>query len=121
MARVDFHSPRWMYQERQQHYSHIERRVLSFGFVKYVMGREDALPDGDFDFELADQLADMIWEDDEYSESDFLLSKYSYCMDAFDGRNVVECINNLTEFDRRGIASIARNIVTSYDRMKGNV
>ena len=54
MPRIDFESPRWMYQEHRQHFSHIERRVLSLGFVAYVLERADALPDGTFDYELAE-------------------------------------------------------------------
>ena len=117
MPRIDFKSPRWMYQDRQQHFSHIEQRVLSFGYVAYVIGRQDALPDGHFDYELAEQLADMIWDCEDYSESDFMLSKYSYAMDIFDGKNVVECIHNLNQFDTKKIAGIANHIVTSYDHM----
>ena len=119
MPRIDFESPRWMYQDRQQHFSHIEQRVLSLGFVVYVMGRADALPDGKFDYELADQLADMIWDDESYSDEDFERSKYSYAMDSFDGKNVAECIRMLNDFDRRKIQGIANHIVTSYDHMKG--
>ena len=118
MPRIDFQSPRWMYQDKQQHFSHIEQRVLSFGYVAYVIGRPDALPDGSFDYELAEQLADMIWDDDGYSESDFIMSKYAYVMDVFDGKNIVECIQALNEFDTRKIAGIANHIVTSFDHMK---
>jgi len=119
MPRIDFESPRWMYQDRQQHFSHIEQRVLSLGFVVYVMNRADALPDGRFDFDLASQLADMIWDDESYSDEDFERSKYSYAMDSFDGKNVVECIHLLNDFDRRKIQGIANHIVESYDHMKG--
>lgn len=118
MPRIDFDSPRWMYQEHRQHFSHIERRVLSLGFVAYVLERADALPDGTFDYELAEQLAQMIWDSDDYSEFDFEQSKYYYCMDIFDGKNVMECINSLTPFDKRNIAGIANHIVQAYDHMQ---
>lgn len=119
MGRIDFDSPRWMYQEGAQHFSHIEERVLSFGFVAYVMGRPDALPDKKFDYELAEQLAAMLWgEEGDYEQKHMQDSKYFYCMEDFDGKNIVECINKLNEFDRQKIANVAHRIVSSFDRLQ---
>ncbi len=121
MARIDFQSPRWMYQEHSQHYSFLEKRVLSFAYVAYVMDRADALPDKVFDTDLADQLADMIWDGDSYgyTEEDFKRSTYSYAFETFDGGNVMKSLNTLNQFDRQTIARIAHNIVGSFDHMRG--